>query len=114
MLQSKKSIIACRRIICNMDDTERAPCHETFERDGFWDTNTIMVSKEAKLAALAWGALSPEQHKVGDRHMSALWDEMGVYESLKATVFYRSSFHFHYDLYGWDKKDFKLKTLDDL
>lgn len=100
--ECKTPVVCSGRVIADWTGTQRAPCREMVPGSGFYDTNTYGFARRGGQAvSFAYGMLRPEEHIVGDRHVSAVAEEVGVACHYLPTVVYRSTWAFHYEQNHW-------------
>ncbi len=111
-----KPVVCSGRWIVNHDATLQAPCAEVVPGSGFHDTNTFLFQRDPLAVQLSYTygcLLTPEEHKVGDRHLSAHAIQAGLLAChYHPTVYYRSTHRFHYVNNGWPVPEgMRLKDL---
>ena len=104
-----KPIVASGRWVTDVAGELVEECVEQVPGSGFFDTNTYLVTKEAKWFAALWSMLMPNQHIIGDRILSK-YAEGHVSCHYAPTVYYRSRLKFHYDRYGWPQEGVNLEV----
>lgn len=99
--ECRTPVVCSGRVITDWTGRERAPCREMVRGSGFYDTNTYGFSTAGRAVSYAFGMLRPEDHIVGDRHVSAAAEALGLACHYLPTVVYRSTWRFHYEENGW-------------
>lgn len=104
-------VVCSGRTITDQSGTRFAPCREMVPGTKWHDTNTFMVTRQAKGVAASWATIPDGHHYVGDRIVSKRAQIFGVSCHYEPTVFYRSSFRFHHEENNWPADGVDLKTL---
>ena len=94
-------ICTSSRMIYALDGTLLGLCH-LVDGKSFVDTNCYLLTRAAYHLISVWFRIEPTLHAIGD---TVLWDAVqrsGVSHrhSSAATLAYRTSFRYHYQLYG--------------
>ena len=95
------AICTSARMLYALDGSPLGPCHHV---DGkkFVDTNCYLLTRAAYHLFSVWCRIEPPLHAIGD---TVLWDAvkrsgLSHHHSSAATLAYRTSFRYHYLLFG--------------